>query len=345
MSIVLRCCECNRYYALSNEACPACGHENRNRQYHIRYDGKAVYAGNSLRIAREMEAKMKSAKRLGRISEYNLPRDLYFHEFIKKYYDPHYSGFKDARCMKSRLDYFSDMFKGKTMRGITPADIEQAVTVRTVGKSPRTRDHYLATIRRVFTYTIELEFMDRSPVKMQELKVDNTRRRYLTDSEAMRLLDECAKSRSKYLYPMVLIALHTGMRLGEIQSLKKDDIVDGKFYLKGSVTKNNRVKILPINETLKEYLNRYLAEHNDFDFRRNCRTTFNKAVKAAGIKDFRFHDLRHTFASKLKAQNINDSVIQKLLGHSSPMMVQRYAHLSPDSVLKAIEVVDYAKQK
>ncbi|MDR0454235.1 MAG: site-specific integrase [Deferribacteraceae bacterium] len=341
MSIVLRCSECSRYYALSNENCPACGHGNQNRQYHIRYDGKAVYAGNSLRIAREMEAKMKTDKRLGRISEYNKPKDLLFTEFIEKYYKPHYKNKKSARSIGVEVKFFLGVLKDKTLRGITPADIEQAVNLKS-SKKPATRDHCLAIVRRIMNYAVELEMLEKSPVKMKLLKIDNTRHRYLTDEEANRLLAACAESKSESLYPVVLIALHTGMRLGEILSLKRTDIVDGKFYIKSTHTKNSKVKIVPINKTLSDYFEKYFITHDDFNFKR-CTCTYAKIIKKCGIEDFHFHDLRHTFASKLKANNINDSVIQKLMGLETPSMVQRYAHLSPESILKAIEVVEYTK--
>ena len=142
---------------------------------------------------------------------------------------------------------------------------------------------------------------------------------------------------------MVMFALHTGMRLGEIKSLKKESLVNGKIYLKSNHTKNSKVKIIPINEDLQAFIDDYLATHEDFDFNHGCRLAYNNAVKRAGIEDFRFHDLRHTFASKLKAQNVNDSVIQQLMGLETPSMVQRYAHLSPESVLNAIKVVKYVK--
>jgi integrase len=320
--------------------CPVCGHESRTKQYHIRYDGKAVFAGHSLKIAREMESKMKQDKRLGKISAYNTPKDLLFSEFIEKYYTPHYKLRKSAKRMGYFVQFYLKAFQGKTLRSITPADIEQLITVQTAGRKPRTRDHYLAIIRKVFNFAVELELLERSPVKMKELKVDNSRHRFLSDDEANRLLEECKNTRCTNLYPMVMIALHTGMRRGEIMSLKRDSIIDGKIYLNSRNTKNSKVKIIPINAALRAYLEAYLEKHDEFYFA-DCNYAFKRAVKRAGIVDFRFHDLRHTFASKLKANNINDSVIQKLMGLETASMVQRYAHLAPDSVLNAIEVVEY----
>jgi integrase len=290
-----------------------------------------------------MDVKMKMNVRLGKIEEYKKPKEISFSEFIEKYYEPHYRNKRSARTVKYLVKYFVGVFKGKNLQNITPADIEQSITFKlSQGRKPATRDNYLAIVRRIFNYAVELEILEKSPVKLKALKVDNTRHRYLTDEEAKRLLEACAKRRSKTLYPMVLIALHTGMRLREIISLKRSNIIDGKFYIKSSYTKNHRVKIIPINRTLSAYFEEYFKTHDDFYFNR-CTNTYVQVVKECGIEDFRFHDLRHTFASKLKANNINDSVIQKLMGLETLEMVQRYAHLSPESVLKAIEVVEYTK--
>lgn len=344
MSIVIRCSKCKKFYAVKNSVCRYCGHEDRDRQYYVRLGDITTYAGNSLRIAKEMDADMKKDSRLGKLDAYSKPKVMTFGSFIEKYYEPHYtSKNKSAHKMKFIVNFFYKTFKDKYLNSITPADIEQIITAKTVGRAPRTRDHYLAIIRRIFNYAVELELLARSPVKMKELKVDNTRHRFLTDDEACRLLEECRNSPSKHLHPMVMIALHTGMRLGEIQKLKKADIVDGRIYLKSSHTKNSRVKIIPLNSTLKTYLEDYLARNQDFFFNTQLRGSFKAALERANIKDFRFHDLRHTFASKLKAQNINDGIIQQLMGLETASMVQRYAHLSPESILNAIKVVDYAK--
>lgn len=342
MSITIRC-KCTRYYSIKQDCCPACGADNKkDRQYHIRYDGKAIYAGTSLTIAREIEAKMKAEKRLGNIDAYNVPKNVAFDEFVKKYYEPHYATRKSAERIRYITAYFLEYFGSRKLKSITPAEVELAINLKATNVSPRTRDYYLAVIRRIFNYAFELDLILKSPVKVKQLNVDNTRQRYLKDDEVLNLLHACRKSKSKYIYPMVVIALHTGMRVGEIQKLKRKDLVDGKLFIKSEYTKNSRSKIIPVNESLKVFLCEYLAEHDDFDFDHDYRRPFKTACKEAGIEDFRFHDLRHTFASKLKAQNVNDSVIQKLLGHQTPHMVQRYAHLSPESVLNAIEVVAYA---
>ena len=190
MSVSIRCIKCERYYALKHNKCPACGFENRDKSYYVRFGGKITFAGNSLKLAREMDAKIKMDARLGNIDVYAKPKHMTFGEFVEKHYEPHYmSRNKSADKMKCWVNYFNSIFKDKVMKSITPADIEEAVTTRTVGRKPRTRDHYLAIIRRIFNYAVELELLERSPVKMKELKVDNTRHRFLSDKESLRLLD------------------------------------------------------------------------------------------------------------------------------------------------------------
>ena len=125
-----------------------------------------TYAGNSARFAREMDSEMKKKARLGNLPAYNTPTSLSFSGFIDKYYTPHYQSRKSARKMKRMVDFFVRAFEGRTLRSILPAEIEQLITTHTAERKPRTRDHYLAIIRKIFNYAVELEILERSPVKM-----------------------------------------------------------------------------------------------------------------------------------------------------------------------------------
>jgi integrase len=126
------------------------------------------------------------------------------------------------------------------------------------------------------------------------------------------------------------------MRAGEIRQLKKENIRDGHIYLTGDLTKSKRAKAIPIVPSLAEYLDTL----PEFNFTHDGKKAFIQAVKRAGIENFHFHDLRHTFASHLIMKGVSDYIVADLLGHTTTKMVKRYAHLSPESRLRAIMKIE-----
>ena len=160
-------------------------------------------------------------------------------------------------------------------------------------------------------------------------------------NEIDRLLREC----SGHLNPIVIVALNTGMRRGEILNLKWENVDTNQrlIYIMGS--KSGEKREIPINNLLLELLKRlrrssksdYVFSHKDGSPFGKVDKSFRSACKRAGIKDLRFHDLRHTFASHLVMSGVDLKTIQELLGHKSLEMTLRYAHLSPDHKRKAVD--------
>ena len=151
-------------------------------------------------------------------------------------------------------------------------------------------------------------------------------------------LKACRESPNPYLYLVVVLALSTGMRQGEILSLTWRDIDfdDGKITLQD--TKNGERRVVPLVgfalELLKNFAKlRRLDTFLVFSGKNrkkpaDIRFAWEQALKAAKIKDFRFHDLRHTFASYLAMNKATLTELRILLGHNSPAMTARYSHLS-----------------
>jgi len=171
------------------------------------------------------------------------------------------------------------------------------------------------------------------------------RLRYLSgEAEAERLLQACDDS----LRPIVVTALHTGMRKGELLGLIWDlvDMTHGFIRLKQ--TKNGKARALPFNETLWSLFSGLRTRHDvpwvfhDAEGRRHndTRHPFEEACEVAGLTDFHFHDLRHTFASWLMMRGVPLATVSNLLGHTSPTMTLRYAHLSPKHLTSAVRVLD-----
>ncbi len=157
-----------------------------------------------------------------------------------------------------------------------------------------------------------------------------------------------------YLEPAVLLALNTGMRKGELLSLcwRDIDLNQRMLNIKGENTKSSQSRNIPLNEeaysVMLTWKNERFTKNDDYIFTNpatgeklnDIKKAWQEVLKQANIENFRFHDLRHTFASKLAMRNIDLYSIKELLGHSRLEMVQRYAHLSQDYLKKALSTLD-----
>ena len=225
----------------------------------------------------------------------------------------------------------------------------------------------MSSLRHIFQKAVEWEMVEISSFDKGGsllLKENNERIRYHTEDEIERLLAECPK----HLRRIVECALNTGMRRGEILSLKWSQVRDGFIYLKK--TKTNKARQIPINDDLTEVLNECRRENQlkseyVFPFRKgehalkgekpvrkrkglapapeaigSIKTAFKAAVRRAGIEDFRFHDLRHSFSSHMVMRGATIKEVQEILGHKNISMTMRYAHLSQEHKEKAVNFLN-----
>ncbi len=195
-----------------------------------------------------------------------------------------------------------------------------------------------------------------SPIaEVKLLPERNSRLRYLQPKEYKNLLAEVPD----YLRPIVITAANTGMRRGEILSLRWPQIDLANRLITLTNTKNGDIRVIPLNTTMvgilrdlmrerarRGYITPYvlinpLTGDRWEDFGR----AFESAVKRAGIRDFTFHDLRHTAASWLVMSGVDLSTVASILGHKDIRMTQRYSHLSPEHRLKAVEDLGKALQR
>lgn len=178
-------------------------------------------------------------------------------------------------------------------------------------------------------------------------KTPRGRLRFLDADEIGRLLEACRASRNRYLSAVVVIALHTGMRKGEILGLEWERVDLSSARIRLDRTKSGEPRGVPLNRDVYEVLialepdaqrrqGRVFPEGND---RRGSqvRTAFEAALTRAGITGFRFHDLRHTAASHLVMRGASLKDVQEILGHADLRMTNRYAHLSPAHLRGAVE--------
>jgi len=203
---------------------------------------------------------------------------------------------------------------------------------------PSTINRKLAVIKHMFRKAIEWEIIEKNPLEyLRLLHVTTHRLRYLSAEEEgvlTRALDSGIVE--KWLRDIVIVALDTGMRQGEmIQTLTRSCIDSRNDMIVLYQPKTQRSKMIPMTNRVKEILKNEISFKNVVP--RSINRYFNRLIGSCDIENFRFHDLRHTFASKLAIKGVPIYVISELLGHTNIQMTMRYAHLSPKAKREAIE--------
>lgn len=227
--------------------------------------------------------------------------------------------------------------------------LEEGQAAKPIPRSLRTLKYYRHTLAMLFKYAKQWNWTGQSPVdgvnKITKLK--NERIRYLSDKERKDLLKACKDSESKQLYPIVVFALSTGARKGEIMNLTLGDIDLVRNQATLRETKNGETRSVPIVPHLHELLVKEIkaakALYKKLELRNQphwlfprpdgqepiyFRKAWYSALEKAGVDDFRFHDLRHSTASYLAMGGATPLDIAAVLGHKTLQMVKRYAHLS-----------------
>jgi integrase len=145
-----------------------------------------------------------------------------------------------------------------------------------------------------------------------------------------------------HLTPAVLLSMNTGLRRGELLALRWESIDFGRRFLtvEGGTSKNRQTRHVPLNDEAIGLLNRWRQQTNGgrriFEIRTGFRTAWPKLLRRANITNFRWHDMRHHFASRLVQLGVPLNTVRDLLGHSSVAMSLRYAHLAPDQRREAV---------
>jgi integrase len=204
--------------------------------------------------------------------------------------------------------------------------------------APATLNRELAALRCLLRMACnEWEIIAKVPHIRLEREAQG-RLRYLTNEEEVRLLAACEKSRNKDLFGVVTVALETGMRRGEILGLTWDRVDLSRGVLRLEITKSGRRREVPMRRAVYGVL---AARPEPRVGRvwpdRQMRKAFETAAAVAQVDDFRFHDLRHTFASNFVMRGGSLQALKEILGHGSMAMTVRYAHLAPEHVRGEME--------
>jgi len=251
------------------------------------------------------------------------------------------------------IKHIVETFGHLRVRDLNARIVEQWQTKRLEHRKPATVNRITSCLRHMITQGQKWEMVDEETAKrvksVKLLKEDNKRLRFLTLEECQRLIECC----QEHLKPIVTIALHTGMRRGEVLSLKWEQVDLKHGFILLDISKNGERREIPINTTL-EYLfkeiphiagSAYVFAGKNGNPLTDIKHSFHTALKDAGILDFRFHDLRHTFASHLVMAGIDLTSVKELLGHKDITMTLRYSHLAPGHKRKAVQVLDRIMDK
>jgi len=332
--------------------------------------------------AEQWAKSIEAAIREGRHFPHAAARRKSFDELAKDYAETVLAEFdqgeRDARVRQ--LKWWSEQFAGLSLAEVTADRISTArdklaaetftrgkprkdrktgemVLPKQYKRSGSTVNRYLATLSHVFSFAVkDRRLLVRNPVgDITRKKEPRGRTRFLSDDERTALLNACAESDWAPLQALVLLAITTGARRGELLSLRwaDVDIKAGRALVRE--TKNDEQRTLPLGGKALEALRTLKlngSARSEWVFPNpsghpgpfeNIDGHWYAVLEAAGISDFHFHDLRHTTASMLAAQGCSLLEIADVLGHKTLAMVKRYSHLVVDHKAKVIEKMIAAK--
>lgn len=223
-------------------------------------------------------------------------------------------------------------------------ELALGLTNRGKKRTTATVNRYLAALSHVLNTAVNVwEWLESNPLlKIKRHSENSGRVRYLDDNERTKLLAVCQKSSNKQLYTIVVLALSTGMRKGELLSLKRRDVFLKEGFVILDKTKNGEKRRVPIIGHAHEVLASQMKIHrldSDYIFPSkdgkkpiDIKRPWEVAITKAEIKDFRFHDLRHSCASYLAMNGATQRDLMEILGHKTVQMTKRYSHLSDSHI-------------
>ncbi len=280
-----------------------------------------------------------------------------FMELAIKYESGPFRETKNYQSVQGYLNGLKEFFGSYTLSEITPALIDEFKQRRKADcVKPATINRQLTIFRRMFNLAKKRwMWIKEIPVIEMEAKADQKRVRHLSFEEYHRLLACCDED----IKLIVIIAAWTGLRQGNIRNLKRQQVnlFEKTITFDGKEMKNGENLVIPIAgpafEALKEamkapHISGYyiFSKEDGTPYKKwNIHKKFKKAVKAAGIEDFRFHDLKHCFASWNRQAGIDIDTIADLLGHKDTRMTRRYAHITPVHLNKAVGCLEKSYQE
>jgi len=300
-------------------------------------------------------------------------------DFINDTYLPWFTTHHKAPKAKLPFNQFKHLFN-KQLDKVTGWEIESWRSKRhKEGLSASTSNRYIGTLKAMFNRAVEWDVIEQNPIaKVKKQKSDSRAIvRYLTSLEEQRLRASL-RSRDRrlaesnpfyaggrfvplkailggypdHIHPMILLLMNTGMRRGEMFNLHWQDVdlINKRLTVAGNTSKTGQTRYIPLNVEALNVLQiweKQTERYSGFVFIGKNGQRFSNIDKAwkvllreAKISEFRLHDLRHNFASRLVSAGIDLNSVRELLGHSDIKMTLRYAHLAPGRLNDAVSVLN-----
>ena len=302
-------------------------------------------------LAGSILAKVQTQLIEGQYFESLEERTRTFKELMERFEREHIVKLASRQTCQVFVKHFRAFFGDRTLAQITPRLIVEYKRSRSaVGVKAATINRELTCLKKAFNLAKrEWEWCRDNPVcRVSAEKGAIKRDRWLTEDEEKRLLNVSPS----WLREIVMFALHSGMRLGEILALTWAGVDLFRRTVTVFHSKNGERRTVPANQTLIALLKekakvRLLKTELVFPSRtgtpldpNHLRRALRIALTRADLHDVHFHDLRHTFATRLVQSGVDLYKVQRLLGHKTPMMTQRYAHHYPESLRDGVEILD-----
>ena len=331
----------------------------------FRIDGKKIRRSlgtSNKKLAENIEAKIKVDILEGTYFDRYKKSTLTIKDLVEKYLYEHSKPNKSKNTYKSDVSFSKKIiehFGNILISDLKPNHIIKFISARrtdTVKRkdgmcriSDTTVNHELRLLRHAYNLAIRTwDLIEESPFAKVNIPTGDVKRvRYLSNQEEMRL----STALPEWLQPIVTIARETGLRLSNIANLTWKQVNLFNKMLIIETTKNGNPVGVPMTQnvynTLKS-LNKVRRLNSDFIFGKNGKPfgrwwiskSFKKTCEKAGIENFRFHDLRHDFCSKLVQRGVDLYTVAALAGHRKISTTQRYAHLCPSQLRSAIKVLN-----
>lgn len=330
--------------------------------YYLRYKDDSSKTCHQ-KIARTTEITLAEARKKAKALKYAISSGkdvraeekarlavLTFSEFFEQHYLPYVkprkrSWKRDEELYRLRI---KKVFGHKRLNELTRQQIQLFHTsLMQEPLSASSSNHHLKLLKHCLNLAIDWEMLDKNPVARVPLFFeDNKIEHYMDDVELNRLLTVLHTDENRPICQIALLLLSSGCRLNEFLSAKWSDVnlEKGIFTIRATNAKSKKLRGVPLNESAIEILNQ-LDTQGKFEYLFinrltgkpycNINKVWHRLREKAGLKKLRLHDLRHQFASFLVNSKCTIYEVQQILGHSSPSVTQRYAHLSTKSLKDA----------
>jgi integrase len=278
------------------------------------------------RIVEAIEGRHFNVRNEGRIP---------FSDFAAIYVERCISVLKSAKTERDRVNFWVREFGNRPLGQITSAELQDWQARKRQTCKPATVNRIMCRLRHMFNRAVDWDLLDQSPMRgIKFLPENNARLRYLSREECDRLVESCI---APHIRAIVTVALHTGMRSGEIRSLQWHDLDFDSGFIIIRDSKNGEPRHVPMDSTVVDLFRNYpRTPGSQFVFTNAAgerlgwvQHAYRRALTRAGLSDLHFHDLRHTFASQWMMAGGELYSLRDILGHKTIAMTQRYAHLYP----------------